>query len=165
MDLMSVAQLLGNFGEFAGAIAVVVTLGYLVVQIRQNNRMLNSNLYGFWVQTASHTLDMLADHADILGPIYSDPSSLLESLTPTERRVHQAYFVNTMNIYEAAYFNYLDGAMNQSMHEAKIRNLVRMFRNTPLHRESWDYGASELFDVRYVSFVESQIFPRVELSS
>lgn len=34
MDLMSTAQLLGNFGEFFGAIAVVITLGYLVLQIR-----------------------------------------------------------------------------------------------------------------------------------
>ncbi len=36
MDLMDTAQLLGNFGEFVGAIAVVVTLVYLSVQIRQN---------------------------------------------------------------------------------------------------------------------------------
>ena len=38
MDLMSTAQLLGNFGEFFGAIAVVATLGYLAVQIRNNTR-------------------------------------------------------------------------------------------------------------------------------
>jgi len=36
MGLMESAQLLGNFGEFVGAIAVVVTLGYLAVQIRQS---------------------------------------------------------------------------------------------------------------------------------
>ena len=36
MTLMESAQLLGNFGEFFGAIAVLVTLIYLVVQIRQN---------------------------------------------------------------------------------------------------------------------------------
>lgn len=36
MDLMSVAHLLGNFGEFVGSIAVVVTLGYLAVQVRHN---------------------------------------------------------------------------------------------------------------------------------
>ena len=35
MDLIDTAQLLGNFGEFFGAIAVVVTLAYLAVQIRQ----------------------------------------------------------------------------------------------------------------------------------
>ena len=38
MDLMSKAQLLGKFGEFVGAIAVVITLGYLAVQIRQNTK-------------------------------------------------------------------------------------------------------------------------------
>jgi hypothetical protein len=38
MDLMSKAQLLGNLGEFVGAIAVVVTLGYLAVQVRQNTK-------------------------------------------------------------------------------------------------------------------------------
>ncbi len=36
MDLMSIAQLLGNFGEFVGAIAVVVTLVYLAVQVKQS---------------------------------------------------------------------------------------------------------------------------------
>ena len=36
MTLMESAQLLGNFGEFFGAIAVLVTLIYLVAQIRQN---------------------------------------------------------------------------------------------------------------------------------
>ena len=40
MDLMDTAQLLGNFGEFVGAIAVVVTLVYLSVQIRQNTIVL-----------------------------------------------------------------------------------------------------------------------------
>ncbi len=38
MDLMTTAQLLGNFGEFFGAIAVVATLAYLAAQIRQNTR-------------------------------------------------------------------------------------------------------------------------------
>ena len=42
MNLMDTAQLLGNFGEFFGAIAVVGTLGYLAVQIRQNSRMMES---------------------------------------------------------------------------------------------------------------------------
>ena len=38
MDFISITQLLGNIGEFVGAIAVVVTLAYLVVQIRLNTR-------------------------------------------------------------------------------------------------------------------------------
>ena len=38
MTLTDTAQLMGNFGEFFGAIAVVATLGYLVLQIRQASR-------------------------------------------------------------------------------------------------------------------------------
>jgi hypothetical protein len=37
MDLMYTVQLLGNVRDFLGAIAVVATLGYLAVQIRQSN--------------------------------------------------------------------------------------------------------------------------------
>ena len=40
MDLMSTAQLMGNFGEFFGAIVVVVTLVYLARQIRQNSNQI-----------------------------------------------------------------------------------------------------------------------------
>jgi len=36
MDHLTLAQLLGSYGEFIGAIAVVVTLVYLAIQIRQN---------------------------------------------------------------------------------------------------------------------------------
>ena len=42
MNLMETAQLLGNSGEFFGAIAVVVTLGYLTLQIRQNTLAMQS---------------------------------------------------------------------------------------------------------------------------
>ena len=42
MNLMDVSQILGNFGEFFGAIAVVVTLAYLAVQIKQNTNSASS---------------------------------------------------------------------------------------------------------------------------
>jgi hypothetical protein len=38
MDHQAIAQMLGNYGEFVGAIGVVVTLAYLSVQIRQNTK-------------------------------------------------------------------------------------------------------------------------------
>ncbi|MEJ2090357.1 MAG: hypothetical protein P8Y69_18235, partial [Gammaproteobacteria bacterium] len=38
MDHQVIAQILGNYGEFVGAVGVVVTLGYLSVQIRQNTK-------------------------------------------------------------------------------------------------------------------------------
>jgi hypothetical protein len=43
MDHQAFAQLLGNYGEFVGAIAVVVTLGFLVHQLRLNTRALDES--------------------------------------------------------------------------------------------------------------------------
>jgi hypothetical protein len=42
MDHQAFAQLLGNYGEFFGAIAVVATLVYLAIQIRQNTKVARS---------------------------------------------------------------------------------------------------------------------------
>jgi hypothetical protein len=38
MDHQAFAQLLGNYGEFVGAIAVVITLAYLARQVHQRAR-------------------------------------------------------------------------------------------------------------------------------
>ena len=43
MDHQAFAQLLGNYGEFVGAIAVVITLAYLAAQIRQNTLAMEKN--------------------------------------------------------------------------------------------------------------------------
>jgi hypothetical protein len=44
MDHQSFAQLLGNYGEFVGAIAVVITLVFVGIQVRQSSRtMAESN--------------------------------------------------------------------------------------------------------------------------
>ena len=43
MDHQAFAQLLGNYGEFVGAIAVVGTLVYLAVQVRHSKDALDAN--------------------------------------------------------------------------------------------------------------------------
>ena len=43
MSLMETSQLLGNLGEFVGAIAVVVTLVYLAVQVRHSREATETN--------------------------------------------------------------------------------------------------------------------------
>lgn len=56
MDIGSTAQLLGNLGEFIGSIAVVVTLVYLAMQIRQNTTALTSSTWQA-IQNAEQAFD------------------------------------------------------------------------------------------------------------
>ena len=43
MDHQAFAQLLGNYGEFVGAIAVVATLIYLAIQVRHSSHVIEIN--------------------------------------------------------------------------------------------------------------------------
>ena len=57
MDHQAFAQLLGNYGEFVGAIAVVITLGYLAVQIRQNSRNVEESVRALRLNAADSTVE------------------------------------------------------------------------------------------------------------
>jgi len=61
MDHQAIAQLLGNYGEFVGAIAVVITLGYLAVQIRQNSESLSANAYQEMTKAANEWGNLFID--------------------------------------------------------------------------------------------------------
>jgi hypothetical protein len=65
MDLMSTAQLLGNFGEFVGAIAVVATLIYLASQIRHNTAAQKTNSVWAMTQIFNQTHTSIVEHADV----------------------------------------------------------------------------------------------------
>ncbi len=54
MDIDRVGSLMGNFGEFFGSIAVVATLIYLALQVRQNSQALR-------IGARQHVLDRLSD--------------------------------------------------------------------------------------------------------
>jgi hypothetical protein len=43
VDLVTASQILGNVGEFVGAIAIVVTLAYLAVQVRHSKEATDAN--------------------------------------------------------------------------------------------------------------------------
>jgi hypothetical protein len=61
MDHQEFAQLLGNYGEFVGAVAVVVTLGYLARQLRESNRATRSAAYQAYLERRSNWQSIVAD--------------------------------------------------------------------------------------------------------
>ena len=71
MTLMDTAQLLGNFGEFVGAIAVVGTLGYLTLQIRQNSRMMKATIRQEFATLSVDLIFRIADHPVVQAKVFS----------------------------------------------------------------------------------------------
>ena len=115
MGLMETAQLLGNFGEFVGAIAVVLTLIYLAVQVGQSKKSIDENtraldenrtftredmerqLVRQWDQT-NYWLVENRDIASIVVRGYDD----LESLDDEERLIFSLRFGSRLNLHYAS---------------------------------------------------------------
>ena len=73
MEHQAFAQLLGNYGEFIGAIAVGITLIYLAIQLRQNSKTVRvsmiqaaergvSDIVGEWSRDQDTALLMRRGH-------------------------------------------------------------------------------------------------------
>ena len=95
MDHLTFAQLLGNYGEFVGAIAVVATLGYLAVQVRQNSIQLAENSrtselasLDMLVAAFSRQRHMMATKE--ASAFYEQGLDSYDDLDPAERRRFQA---------------------------------------------------------------------------
>ena len=74
MDHQTFAQLLGNYGEFVGAIAVVATLAYLATQIRQSNQASSRESYTHWMSEFNKVV-LEPQRRFVSGGEYNDRSS------------------------------------------------------------------------------------------
>ena len=142
MTLMEMGQLLGNFGEFFGAIAVVITLVYLAVQVGQskaatelNTTALQSANYAAWNQASSSWGDFVARHSSILCAISA--KSALDELTPDERFVFVGLAVKSLNQGQAAFLHHQAGSLPDEVFEAHMTGVASQFEEQPVFRDIW----------------------------
>jgi hypothetical protein len=143
MTLMETAQLLGNLGEFVGAIAVVVTLGYLATQVRHsrvateaNTKQLQSgSLQNMTERLHNRLLFLAADPvaADLTFRMSRDPDSL------SEMEQFQAVMLIAANVTD------LEEAYRQvglgTLPEAALNSRVTQFKQTlqsPFVAGAWE---------------------------
>ena len=77
-------EAIGAIGEVIGALGVIVTLGYLAVQIRQNTASVKGSTLQAMLEASVGLHDLCASDSD-LGGIFLQGIEELESLAPKER--------------------------------------------------------------------------------
>ena len=130
MDLQATAQLLGNFGEFFGAIAVVVTLVYLAGQLNQNTKALRSASYEHWNEISGMFTDFLARHAAELTEIQTNAS--VQDLTAQQRTVLMSLSIKAMDQAQTAYLHFRAGTLDEDVFESRIRSYCSFLDTTPM---------------------------------
>ena len=102
MDHLTFAELLGNYGEFVGAIAVVLTLLYLAVQISHSSRVGRATVQQSIFDSHADAFQMLIVNPELLElaqdfmegkEIQSSDKGRLQNLIMYMLDSHQNYFV------------------------------------------------------------------------
>jgi len=134
---MTIEQL-GSLGEVISAFAVVVTLWYLAVQIRQNTHAMEEGKRLALAQTYQMRADalqsMLVHAADsqYIGPLitkltqlgYPEDVSALEQLTPDERGRFRQWQIAQQTHWDNMYFQYQQGYLDEEYYQDSFRERV-----------------------------------------
>ena len=128
-------EAIGAIGEVLGAAAVVVTLGYLAVQIRQNSQAVKNSAAQSLLSEANESLRVASSspataRAVILG------QTMFEELSEGEKAQFITWMFSWMRTIEQAYFQYEQGYIDEEIwagHRAHHRQLI----HAPAIEEWW----------------------------
>ena len=145
MTLVEMAQLLGNFGEFVGAIAVVATLIYLTTQIRQNTSALQSaaaqavhDNFAAWYSSAQGDPSLLSISTKGLRD-YS-------GLSVTERAQFIAQFMAFCSHHQDAFYKWQEGSLSPELWRGWEYVSMQLFLSP---------GGKDFWDERYFMFADA----------
>jgi hypothetical protein len=153
MDLQGTAQLLGNLGEFFGAIAVLATLIYLAIQIRQNKDAIEID----------STRTIIQDFQSIWATLGADENFTLvirravndwDALSRNEQMRAHVFFVNLFTHYTSA----IKLEASAELHEFIVAwedNVVGLLR-TP-GGEKWYQTSRYLYDPEAVARINNRL--------
>jgi len=149
---------LGALGEFIGAIAVVVTLAYLAIQIRQNTHAMEENKRLALAQTYQMRADALqhmlvrASESEYIGPIivklnlagYPGDVASLDVLTPEERGRFRQWQIAQQTHWDNMFYQYQQGFLDEEYYRDAFRERVR--RLAPIWKALGITGSRESFE-------------------
>ena len=151
---------LGNLGEFVAAVAVVVSLIYLAVQIRQNTQQIKQSISSV---KASAYQTSLSSAAGFIVNVAQDPDLADiyrrglqgESLNETEWIRFRFVMSNLFAHYEHLYYQHRAGLAEPDYWESRAANMEWYFAQ-PGWRSYWE-EAGRLFGRGFREYVAKQL--------
>jgi len=155
MDLMSTAQLLGNFGEFVGSIAILVTLIYLATQLRQTTKALRASSYDSYKGMADSLMGTQIEY-----PIPFTKVQRGEDLSPEEQTMVSAWAYQVFVQMESTYLQHREGLIDTDVYQARTRGFTEMMNNSSYAaymRATWKVVSKYAFIDAFVRVMNEEI--------
>ena len=126
MNFMEFCELLGNWGEFIGAIAVVLTLIYLAAQVRQNSAQIKASVDAMQVTGYQQLMNRIAevnrltiedaDFARIQLLAETNP----EELTEIDIRRFGIFLIMLTRHADMAFLHYQKGVLDKDQYHSAL---------------------------------------------
>ena len=147
-------EALGAIGEIVGAAGVVVTLGYLAIQIRQNTQSVRAAAFQEAIRDAAQSTDQLGRDPE-LTRIWFAGQRDFEALTGEERQRFAVYSTSVFRRYENIIYQAHHSALDPESWEG-IRQQLRYALSQPGTVAWWKRGQN-LFNRQLREFVEQEL--------
>ncbi len=129
-------EAIGAIGEILGAVGVILTVGYLALQVRQNTKIVRSASY---LDVATQVKDIFMsvstnkELADLITQALMGSEVLDRSGT---MRVNN-YFLSLLGIFESSYQAFQEGIVSVE-HWEGIEKSLRQLAHSPYVQNMWD---------------------------
>lgn len=141
-------QDLGAIGEIVGAAAVIATLIYLSIQIRQNNQLLRSQSRQVLVGNDVTSLTANLQNAGVFARYIAD-----EPLSPEEQLKLSFMFSLDLRNREFEYFQYVNGLLDEETW-LSYRQVIVINHSSEPGRRWWDRVGRTLVDQEFAGQVD-----------
>ena len=143
---MSIMEL-GALGEFVGSFLVLGTLVYLAVQVRQNTKMMRTNMRQATAQANIEGTKILVDPhvAAVVSPLAVAESGFPGPGTP-ESSVVYGYVMVQLHGFESQHVQVEHGLLE----EDTLHRRMSIWSSVPLHRHMWrEWQLGNWFSVEF----------------
>lgn len=114
-------EMLGNFGDFVGGIAVVITLLYLSYQIRQNTKEVRNNSIQALLERSIHLFE---DNINSSLPEILDKLDNGASISQPDKWRVEMFVRRNFQLYELVYLKHKECRISQQVMEAYERRMI-----------------------------------------
>ncbi len=149
--MIEITQILGNLGEFVGALAVVATLIYLAIQVRHSAKLLEINNEASKENARFARAAAIDRHSDVVSRwrgrlIASEAVARLwqsaidgEQLDGVERVRWENLIIDWINTYRSNFYR-AKAVGDEGLARQAVMTVVPLINQSPVLREFWFEG-------------------------
>lgn len=149
--MIEITQILGNLGEFVGALAVVATLIYLAIQVRHSAKLLEINNEASKENARFARAAAIDRHSDVVSRwrgrlIESEAVARLwqsaiegEQLNGVDRIRRENLMIDWVNTYRSNFYR-AKAVGDEGLARQAVMTVVPLINQSPVLREFWFEG-------------------------